>query len=166
MKYLLILLLFASCNVEKRTQKKVAWLIAHDKLDDVCARVYPVRDSIVVKDSVSFDTLYLENEVYLRDTVFREGQTIYREKKCPPVTVVTKTVTKDSIIYRRNTAEEERLKGEILIKENNLIVKDETINKQQAKIDKNDWWKTACLITWFTMLLGFVFRFFVIKKPI
>jgi hypothetical protein len=166
MKYLLIILLLVSCSVEKQAQKKTAWLIAHDKLDDVCARIYPVKDSLVVRNSVSFDTLYVENEVFIRDTVTREGRTVYIEKKCPPHQVITKVVNRDSIIYRTNTAEVERLKGEVLSKEKQIKEKDNTIIGKDKKIDKNDWWKWACLITWFAIVLGGVFRFFVIKRPI
>jgi len=163
---LILLVLLAGCSVEKRAQKKVAWLLAKDVMDDACARLYPVRDSVVVRDSLHFDTLYVENETYIRDTVVREGQTVYIEKKCPPHQVITKTVTRDSFIYRTNTADVERLKGEVLAVQKQLVEKDGIIINQQKNLDKDNWWKVACIVTWCGVLLGFVFRFFVVKKPI
>jgi hypothetical protein len=161
-----ILMQLLGCSVDKMAQKKTAWLIAHDRLDDICARVYPNRDSVTVKDSVSFDTSYVSNDVYLRDTIYRDGDTIYREKKCPPAQVITKYVNHDSTIYRTNTADVDRLKGELLDKDKQLKAKDDIVIKQQQKIDKEDWWKTACLITWFAMVLVIVARLFIIKRPI
>lgn len=155
-----------SCSVDKKATKKEAWLIAHDKLDDICARVYPNHDSTIVKDSLSFDTLYVSNDVYLRDTVYRDGDTIYREKKCPPAQVITKYIYKDSIIYRTNTAEVERLKGELLAKDKQIKEKDDIVINQQKKIDRNDFWRMVCIITWSLIVLGFVVRFFVMKRPL
>lgn len=154
---ILTLLLF-SCSVEKRAQKKVAWLLSKDLMDDNCARLYPNRDSLIVRDSVSTDTLILDSTVYLRDTVLKDGQIIYREKKCPPVQVITKTIRHDSVIYRTNTAEVERLKGEVLEKEKVIKEKDQLIVQKDRKAEKNDWWKIACLITWGVMAAGIAFK--------
>lgn len=154
------------CSVEKKAQRKTAWLISRDKLDDICARVYAPRDSFSVKDSILFDTLYLDNNVIIRDTVKCKDTVIYLERRCPPSERIIIHHYHDSTIYRSNTAEEDRLKGVILEKEKQLQKKDDIIIKQQVKIDKNDWWKTACIITWCVVLLGLVFRFFVLKKPL
>jgi hypothetical protein len=153
------------CSIDRQAQKREAWLIAHDKLDDICARVYPNMDSTIVIDRM--DTLYKDGpEIYLKDTIYQQGDTVVKviTKKCPPVQVITKY--RDSIIYRNNTAEEQRLKGEVLAKEAQIKAKDDTINKQQTKIDKEDWWKMACLITWFAIVLGIVTRLFIYKRPI
>lgn len=173
MRSLLILLcaaLLASCSAERQAQKKVAWLVSHDMMDDACARLYPVQDSIVVRDSVSYDTVLQETDVYIRDTQFveREGrvEVIYREKKCPPHQVVTKTAIQERFIYRTNTAEEERLKGQILTRENTIKQKDALIVAKDKKIDQREWWKMACLITWAVIGLGVVFRLFILKRPI
>jgi hypothetical protein len=157
------------CSVDKKAQRKEAWLISKDKLDDICARVYPNHDSTIVKDSVRFDTLYKDGpEVILHDTVYSVGDTIVKviTKQCPPVQVITKTVHDSVFIYRTNTAEVERLKGEVLAKEAQIKAKDDIVIKQQTKIDKNTWWEIACIITWSLFVLGFVVRFFVVKRPI
>lgn len=170
MKYLswIILFVFAcmlfACNTEKQAAKKVSWLLAHDLMDDNCARLYPVRDSFIVKDSVHLDTFYTE-PVYYVDTVDcdKKDSIIYRRVKCPPAQVITKVITHDNIIIRRNTAEEDRLKSEIVKKENVIAEKDKLIIAKDKKIDKNDWWKWACLITWFLIVLYGVLK---IKKVV
>lgn len=163
-----VLLILTCCSTEKKAQKKTAWLIAHDKLDDVCARVYPIRDSVITKDSIHFDTLIVEtapeiktDTVYKNDTVF-----ITQSVKCPPAKVITKTVHDSVFVYRTNTAEIDRVKGQVLAKEGQIKQKDDIIIKQQQNIDKDNWWKVAAIITWCLVFTGFVFRFFVIKKPI
>jgi hypothetical protein len=153
------------CSVDNKAQRKEAWLISKDKLDDICARVYPNMDSTIVIDRM--DTLYKDGpEIYLKDTIYQRGDTVVKviTKKCPPVQVITKY--RDSIIYRNNTAEEQRLKGEVLAKEAQIKAKDDLIGKQQAKIDSMDKWRLWCIITWSLVVLGFVVRVFVIKRPI
>lgn len=150
----LIGIILASCSVERQAQRKTAWLIAHDKLDDVCARIYPPKDSLVVRDSVSFDTLYVENEVIYYDTVYRDGQMVVISKPCPPHQVITQTIRKDSLIYRTNTAEVDRMKGEVLEVQRQLKDKDSIIIKQQQNLDKDNWWKVACIITWALVGMG------------
>jgi uncharacterized protein YpmS len=163
-----ILLLLTGCSVEKKSQRKVAYLLAHDKMDEACARLFPVRDSVVTKDSTHFDTLYVENNpiiktdtVYKNDTVF-----ITQSVKCPPEKVITKTVHDSVFTYRTNTAEVERLKGELLDKEAVIKAKDEVVLKQQVKIEALDKWKIYFIILCSLNVLAFVVRFFVIKRPI
>lgn len=169
MKYLLIILVLVSCSVEKKASKRVAWLLAHDKLSETCARIYPVRDSVTKGDSVIvFDTLYVEGDgEIIHDTTFTRGDTVIKlvDKKCP-VQVINKTVYLHDTTYRRNTAEEERLRS--LLDGYGKIVqdKDKIIIDKDRKISKNDWWKWAALITWFVVLLSIVFRIFIYKKPI
>lgn len=156
-----LLAYLCSCSVERRAQKKTAWLLSKDLLDDICARQFPNHDSIVVKDSVRFDTLYVEGEeIIIQDTIYKKGDTILRilDKKCPRCPVLVKTVRKDSIIYRSNTSEIERLKGEILVKETQLKEKDNLINVIQGKVEKNRFWLIACLITWTLLVLYIVLR--------
>lgn len=165
--FIWVLILFSSCSVERQAQRKTAWLIAHDKLDDVCARIYPVRDSLIIRDSIRTDTVTAE-PVIIIDSVQcnKTDSVVYVKVKCPPAKTITQVIRRDSIIYQRSTAEEDRLKGEIIRVQTQLAQKDQIIINQQQKIDKNDWWKTACLVTWGVVLLGFVFRFFVFKKPL
>jgi hypothetical protein len=162
-----ILLGFCGCSEQKQATKKVSWLLAHDLMDDECARLYPVMDSLVKGDTiVNLDTLYLDNDVFIRDTILREGETVYIEKKCPPTQTITKKIFVVDTLYRESTAEVNRLNSIIQQKDRQAKEKDDIVINQQKKIDKNDWWKIAALATWALILVGGIIRFFVIKKPV
>lgn len=158
------------CSVEKKAQRKTAWLISRDKLDDICARVYPPRDSFSVKDSILFDTLYMDNNVIIRDTVKCKDTVIYLERRCPPSERIIIHHYHDSIIYRSNTAEEDRLKGEIITWQKGFEHAGEMIldlnNELKEQRGKRDWWMWAFLILAGVNVIGLVFRFFILKRPL
>jgi hypothetical protein len=110
---LLCLVLF-SCTTER---KATGYFREHpEKLAPICAEEFPVKDSLVVKDSVRFDTLWIEGEpVILKDSFYIKGDTIVKviTKECPKVSTVIKTVTRDSIHYVENTARVVMLQNQI-----------------------------------------------------
>ncbi len=163
---LLFVVLLFSCSTEKKAAKKVSWLLAHDLMDDNCARLYPNKDSVIVLDSTTTDTLFKEGEAFYDTIRLTNDSVIYVHHKCPPSQTITKVVRRDSTIYRTNGAEVARLTAIIQQKDRQIKEKDDIVIKQQKKIDKNDWWKIACLATWALIVLGGVFRFFVLKRPI
>lgn len=120
MKYIIIILLLTSCVSSKKVHK---YLDKHpEEAAQFCAEAFPVKDTVIVRDSIRFDTLYLETEPeIIRDSFWLKGDTIIRQvtKNCPPHQVVTKTVTKDSLIIRRDRAYETVQANEItrLLKE-------------------------------------------------
>jgi hypothetical protein len=158
--------LLSGCSVDKKAQNKASWLIAHDKLGEFCNLLYPPKpDSIVTKDSVWRDTIPGQ-DVYVHDTIPCKDSIIYRDLKCPPCNPVIQHERHDTTIYRDNpnqrAACDEQLRG----KDKQIKAKDDTITKQQDKIDRMDKWRL-----WFIILAGlnvfaFVFRFFVIKRPL
>lgn len=130
------------CNTAKRAHQ---YANAHpEEFAEFCAEEYPVKDSLVVRDSVHFDTLYVEG-VTLTDTLVIEGKTVILDRPCPPQRVVTKVVRKDSTIYRENTARVAHLGAEIKAKEKQI-----TEDKQYIKWieGKANWWRSACVLTW------------------
>jgi hypothetical protein len=163
-----MLLGLCGCSQQKQAAKKTSWLLAHDLMDDECARLFPTKDSIIKGDTITnLDTLYLENDVYIRDTVVNEtGETIFIEKRCPPHQTITKRIFVVDTVFKTNTAEVEKWRSIVSGKDRQIKEKDDIVINQQKKIDNNDWWKVACLITWFSIVLGVVFRIFIYKKPI
>jgi hypothetical protein len=171
MRYILILftaLFLFSCNTEKQLQKKekkyVSWLLANDKMADNCAELFPNVAGYEVRDSIYFDTLYLQS---LPDTILSkpDSDTVYVIKT--RIQPIIKTVQRDSIITIPNTAAERAWE----IKYNKLLelytttikAKDEQITKLQASQDKDNWWKIACIITWAVIGLGIGLKFLVKK---
>lgn len=126
-----------SCNPQRKINKAKSLLNEHpDEAAKYCAEKFPVKDSTIVRDTTVFDTLYLENEPevdirYVNDTVFKTitvpGTTYF----------VTKTVTKDSIVIRRDIAKETALQAKI---DDLIIVNADCIGDRDKAKQKRDWW--------------------------
>lgn len=101
MKFIAIILttiIFAGCMT---TQKAKNFLEKEGALDSICMEEYKPVDSIVIRDSISFDTLFLET-VGQTDTVTK-NDTVYITKTLP-AKVITKTVTHTKEVFTENTA--------------------------------------------------------------
>lgn len=193
MKLLFLFLAFitclSACNVDRQAAKKVSWLLGHDKLAENCARIYPVRDSAAITDTIyipseqpdltgKIDSILIGIGTISPDTIIYNDETVKKilqenirlraainelkalYKPCPPQTIVEHTV------YRENTAEVERLKSLLAAKDKVIQGKDELIAKKDLSIDKNRRWMIACFITWLVILLFWTFRLFIYKRPI
>lgn len=158
-----ILTWLTGCTTQRKAEK---YYQKHpEKLAEKCADEFPVKDSIIVIDSVHFDTLYLEGEpVILKDSFFIKGDTIIKQitKECPKVQTITKTVTHDSIIYRRDIAYETTL--DYTIQELKQEV-GKFIAKYEATKEGRDKWRKWCLITWAICAVYLGLIFFKSKLP-
>lgn len=150
MRFLILALVLVSCNPSKKAHRFAS--SNPNEFADFCAQNFPVHDSTFIKDSVHFDTLYLENQpvietTYLRDTVFK---TVYYPGSTQ---VITKYVKRDSIIIRRDYAAEKSLE----IKRDALIINNkDLIAQRDGYKGKYNWWKLVCLITWAVILVFIV----------
>lgn len=149
-----VLLFFIASMIGCATQKNAEkYYQKHpEKLAEKCAYEFPVIDSVVVIDSVHFDTLYIETEpLVIKDSFYIQGDTIIKTvtKQCPPHKEVIKTVRHDSIIIRRDRAYE-------TVQQNQLFMEREQNTKLNNEVKdlekKRNWWRTACLITWALIL--------------
>ncbi len=159
---LIIIYVLAGCATEKRIEKKAdkstSYLLKNGRLASVCSLYYPAKDTTIVKDSLHFDTLYVEGEdVYLRDTITIAGQPVFVSKKCPPNTIITKYIRKDSLIIRRDYAAEKALESRIRTHENDYAVL--SADNERLKAGRN-WWRIACLITWAVCAVFIGFKLF------
>ena len=142
----------AACNAEKRTQR---YLFEHPEFTaGVCAEQFPDKpDSVIIK----IDTI---TEIIFMDSIVKDTDTLYRDslgfKYRTIIKVITKTIRKDSIIYRENRAEQERLQlGLLACQTNNGI----TLAKNaQLERELNTWKHKAKTRWWWIALLigGFV----------
>lgn len=163
-KYLILLLLLAGCNTESKTLHKTQlYLFEHPEFSaGYCAEQYPVKDSVVARDSISFDTLYMDQ---VPDTSYQylSGDTVFITKY--QTKYITKTIRKDSIIFRRDAAEEIRLNlslQDFQKNNNDLLAK---YNKLEE--ERNEWKGKAKTRFWWILLLiggGIVFTFFKLKN--
>jgi hypothetical protein len=113
MKYVILicsLLSLASCVTQKKVER---FLDNHQEvLAKECAENFPVKDSVVMKDSIRFDTIYQEG-AWIVDTVYIKGDTIVRKSQCPPTQTINKIVDHEKIIYQRDRAAEYVLQDRI-----------------------------------------------------
>jgi hypothetical protein len=144
--------IFFSCNKEARKlQTTQEYLFNHpDYAASFCAEQFPVKDSVIVRDSISYDTIYFEP-----DTIIKNGEIIYLDKNCPIKTVI-KTFRKDSVIWKRDYAEERRLQLALqscqlnsndLVKSNLRLT---TISEQWKDIARKRLWWLILLIALIT----------------
>lgn len=156
-----IVLLVIGCTTEKKATK---YMQKHPEVSaKLCAETYPVKESVIVRDSVHFDTLYVDGEpVFVRDTVYTKGDTVIKviEKKCPQNQTIVKTINHDSIIVRENTAQIANLQNIINNLQSEINSRDETIAAQDATIKtKNKW-------IWWLLLVCIGLGLWTVRKPL
>ena len=149
-----ISLALLSCNAEKQLQKAETKLSQSGRLASICADRFPSRDSIIVKDSVTTDTLLLGE--YIFDTI-RINDTIVITKKVP----VVKTRYKTQIVYRQDNAKAEAIALQLEACNNEFSEMSLGMLETQKALDqaKKDakfyfWWLWIVVV----ISLGFTFR--------
>src|SRR5688572_17671694 len=141
MKILAFILLFGfvACNTEKRALEKTQlYLFKHPEFTaEICAEQFPDKaDSVIVKTDTLTEIIFMDSLVFNTDTLFRDSLGF----KYRTITkVVTKTIRKDSIIYRENKAETQRV--QLALNDcqynNNLLLK----NNQEKDLIIAEWKK-------------------------
>ncbi len=157
MKVVIILaalsMLIGACNPQRKIHKAKSVLNEYpDEAAKYCAEKFPVKDSVYVRDSVRFDTLYLQGDPVIEYQTIND--TVYKTITVPGTTYfVTKTVTKDSIIIRRDSAGFTALRNQLndLIVVNKDLVGERDKYKKKAKTNATQKW-----ITWILLLVGLV----------
>ncbi len=132
MRYIIIIFLLSGCLSQK---KVLRYLNENPQISaGYCAEKFSVKDSIYVKDTVVlYDTLQLQG-VVVYDTLSVKGETVIIERTCPPTKVITKTVRVDSVITRRDIAQETSLRLTIkrLSLSNELLLSERDSFKEKA----------------------------------
>jgi len=133
MRYILFLLLLTSCVTIQKAEKK----LDSNQIESsrYCSVRFPQRDSVVTKDSISFDTLYVQGDSILIPVNVIDTISIVRPIKvqCPPTKIITKTVLHDTTIFRDNPATQARIKNLEL----SIAVKDS--EKTRLTHGRNTW---------------------------
>ena len=152
----ILLLGLVACNTEKKALSKTQlYLFKHPEFSaGYCAEQFPDKaDSVIVKTDTVTEIQFMDSIVFDTDTLYRDSLGF----KYRTITkVVTKTITKDNIIYRENRAEQERLQLAMLSANKNItdLIAKNTILEQ----DRNDWKGKAKTRWWWIALLigGFI----------
>lgn len=135
----LLMLLSSSCVRKKN-------------LPQICAEMFKPLDSISVILKTTLDTLETKSFKIVLDTTTCTPDSITKvhikqiKVEVPKYTVITKTVSKDSIIYRSNTARETYLSKEYQTLQGKYLERSKD-TKSALKKANNRWWIIAALIT-------------------
>jgi len=121
----------------------------------LAAAYYPCRDTVIVRDSIKSDTLYLQQ---LPDTVTTwRMDTVFHTITIPGITrFITRTVYRDSLVIRRDNAQEAQLRQ--IITQRDKTVADVSAEFSGLKSSYH-WWRRAGFITWgilFALIIGWV----------
>jgi len=103
-KYLIIVVFLFGCNkAQRQLEKTQEYLFKHPEFSaGYCAEQFPEKtDSLIVKTDTVIEILFMDSLVFNTDTLYRDSLGF---KYRTIVKTVTKTIHKDSIIYRENTA--------------------------------------------------------------
>ncbi len=108
----LLLIMFAGCNPQRKIDKAKLRLDSSGQAAAYCALRFPVKDSIIIRDSVHFDTLY-QGETFFDTVTVIKSDTVFKTiVKTLPAQVITKTQVVTKEVWRENTAKYEALKTE------------------------------------------------------
>lgn len=124
--FALIVLALASCFPNKKFAKAVNTFDSEpEKAAWYCATKFPVKDTVIYRDSVSFDTVYEIDSYYdtttIHDTVV--------QVKTSPAKVVVKTVYKIKEVVRENTAKVQALQLSLANATNLIAKREDEISK-------------------------------------
>jgi len=147
MRYLIFIIFLFGCNkAQRQLEKTQEYLFKHPEFTaDVCAENFQVKPDSVIVYETKTDTLWELIQFY--DTTSTNDTIRITDHKTK---VVTKTIWRDSIIYRENRAEQERLQlGLLACQTNNGI----TLAKNGMLEDELSRWKKKAKTRWLWIAL-------------
>jgi len=136
------------CNkAQRQLERTQEYLFKHPEFSTgYCAEQFPDKpDSVIVKTDTVTEIIVMDSLVFNTDTLIKDSINVRYITK-----VVTKTIRKDSIIYRENRAEQERLQLALLASQRNvsdLIAKNAQLEKELAE------WKRRAKNRWLWLAL-------------
>ena len=126
------------------TQKAKDFLKEKDKLAEICAETYPVKEVYIKGDSVTvLDTLYVGENLFdtlyytIKDTVTRVIT------KTLPAKIITKTIHVTDTIVKENTAR---------IEDFNIQLRNKEIENGILKADRDNWKSKAKQRFWWLLI--------------
>lgn len=157
----ILILILSSCNTERQLQKAEVRLAASGRLPEICASRYPLKDSIVYKDSTAFDTIYTE----AIDTVRLPGDTV----KLPgSVRVITRYKTIEK--YTNGTSKLSACEAQVASLHRIIADQQKAIAEAQRTITEkeqfaNTWKTKAGQRLWLWIIIGLLIGW-IVRKPV
>ena len=156
---IMLVLIATSCLPNRKFAKAVK--IMNDQPDQAawyCAVKFPVKDTVIYRDSITYDTIVNTN--YFSDTTTIHDTTTITS----PAKTLVKTVYKVKEIVRENTAKVQAL--EYSLTESTKIISKKDSEVDECREKSNEWEKLAKKRFWWLLLLIAAVAGWVIRKPL
>lgn len=178
MRYIFFILSALSLTSCMTSQKATSYLESKGELPKICADKFPVKDSIIVKDSVTLDTVYVGDVI--TDTVWMNaldtgvwiggaglldtGSRVFNWPigkrpvitKTLPAKVITKTQVQVKEVYRENTARVVALQTDLQTVSGKLSKAEDKAKELTAEVSQ---WKKKARQRWWWIVALIVFAF-------
>ena len=125
-----------------------------------CATKFPVKDTVIYRDSVSYDTIY-DTNYFVDTTTVHDTTTI---TKTSPAKTIVKTVYQVKEIIRENTAKVTALEYALTDATKIISRKDDEIKSCQTKSE--EWKGLAKQRFWWLLLLIAAVAGWILRKPL
>lgn len=156
---IMLVLIATSCLPNRKFAKAVK--IMNDQPDQAawyCAVKFPVKDTVIYRDSITYDTIVNTN--YFSDTTTIHDTTTITS----PAKTLVKTVYKVKEIVRENTAKVQAL--EYALTESTKIISKKDSEVDECREKSNEWEKLAKKRFWWLLLLIAAVAGWVLRKPL
>lgn len=152
-----------SCNTERQLQKAEVRLAASGRLPSICASRYPLKDSVIYRDSTAYDTIYTEGTI--TDTVRLPGDTVQLPSS---VRVITRYRTIEK--YTNGTSELAACQIQVAGLHRTIAEQQKSISEaQQTAKEKeqlaNNWKSKAGQRIWLWIIIGLLIGW-IVRKPV
>jgi hypothetical protein len=155
----LTIISITSCLPNKKFAKAVQTMNDHpDQAAWYCAVKFPVKDTIIYRDSVTYDTIINTN--YFSDTTTIHDTTTITS----PAKTLVKTIYKVKEIVRENTAKVTALEYALVESTKIISKKEEDLRSCQNKSE--EWRGLAKKRFWWLLLLIAAISGWVLRKPL
>ena len=150
--------IFVGCSTSRKVERAINVLNNNpDKAATFCSNKFPLRDTIIYRDSVRYDTIFSLTPVQI-DTIYKKDTTIITITS--PTKTIIKTVTQYKEVIKEPTAKIEEQRQLFLACEKRyqeLYIKWEGEEAAKKKWRERFWW----ILIVAAALFGFT-----IRKPI
>lgn len=149
---------FAGCSPSRKVEKAINILNNNpDKASSYCATRFPLKDTVIYRDSIKYDTIFALTPVQV-DTIFKKDTTIITITS--PTKTIVKTVTQYKEVIKEPTAKIEEQRQLYLACEKRY--QELYIKYEGEEVAKKAWKERF----WWILIVAAALLGFTIRKPI
>lgn len=158
---IMLILLATACLPNRKFAKAVKTMNEDpEQAAWYCAVKFPVKDTIIYRDSISYDTIY-DTNYFVDTTTIHDTTTI---TKTSPTKTIVKTVYQVKEIVRENTAKVTALEYSLSASTKLILDKEEEIKNCEQNASK--WKGLAKQRFWWLLLLISAAAGWILRKPL